>query len=57
MLSIKDNIKTLAGKVYHASSIEFSKEAGEKLEQIDKLGLNHYPICVAKTQYSIRDNP
>ncbi len=56
-LSIKDKIKTLAGKVYHASSIEFSKEAVEKLEQIDKLGLNHYPVCVAKTQYSISDNP
>lgn len=56
-LSIKDKIKTLAGKVYHASSIEFSKEALTKLEQIDKLGLNSYPVCVAKTQYSISDNP
>jgi len=56
-LTIKDKIKTLAGKVYHANTIEFSEEAIKKLEQIDKLGLNHYPVCVAKTQYSISDDP
>ena len=55
-LAIKDKIKTLASKVYHASSIEFSVEAIQKLKEIDRLQLNHYPICVAKTQYSISDN-
>lgn len=55
-LAIKDKIKILASKVYHASSIEFSVEAIQKLKEIDRLQLNHYPICVAKTQYSISDN-
>lgn len=56
-LTIKDKIKVLASKVYHANSIEFSKEAIQKFELIDKLNLNHYPICIAKTQYSISDDP
>lgn len=55
-LTVKDKIRTLASKVYHASSIEFTKEAMDKLDNIEKLGLNHYPVCVAKTQYSISDN-
>lgn len=55
-LTILEKIQTLATKVYHASKIEFSEVAQEKLKEIDRLGLNHYPICVAKTQYSISDN-
>ena len=55
-LSIKDKIKTLSSKVYHANSIEFSEQAILKLEKINQLDLNHYPICVAKTQYSIGDD-
>lgn len=55
-LTISEKIQTLATKVYHASKIEFSEVAQEKLKEIDRLGLNHYPICVAKTQYSISDN-
>lgn len=55
-LTIRDKIKVLASKVYHANNIEFSSKALEKLEEINKLGLNNYPICVAKTQYSISDN-
>ena len=55
-LSIKDKIDSLASNVYHASSVEYSEVALEKLNQIDKLGLNNYPVCIAKTQYSISDN-
>lgn len=55
-LTIFEKIKVLASRVYHASEIELSKMAQKKLEEIDRLGLNHYPICVAKTQYSISDN-
>lgn len=56
-LTVKDKIKTLAKNVYHANSIEFSMEVIDKLEKIEKLGLNHYPVCMAKTQYSISDDP
>lgn len=55
-LSIVDKIQAIAFKVYHASHVEFSEEAKQVLEKIDSLGLNNYPVCMAKTQYSISDN-
>lgn len=55
-LNIKDKIKVVASKVYHANSIEFSKEAIIKLSDIDILEINHYSVCIAKTQYSISDD-
>lgn len=55
-LSIKDKIEVLAKNVYHAGNIEYSDSSLEVLAEIDKLNLNNYPICVAKTQYSISDN-
>lgn len=55
-LTILQKVRIVATKVYHANEIEFSEVAQEKLKEIDRLGLNHYPICVAKTQYSISDN-
>jgi len=55
-LDIIDKIKVLASKVYHASSVEFSDKALYQLDMIKKLNLSNYPICVAKTQYSISDN-
>ena len=54
--SISEKIETLATKVYHASKVEYSEEATKKLDEIDRLHLNHYPVCIAKTQYSISDN-
>ena len=54
--SIKDKFEILAKNVYHAGSIKYSDEALKVLEEIDRLGLNSYPVCVAKTQYSISDD-
>ena len=54
-IKTKEKIEILARNVYHAGDIEYSNKALEKLEEIEKLNLN-YPICVAKTQYSISDN-
>ena len=54
---IEDKIKKLNRDVYNSKEIEYSDKALEKLKLIDKLGLSHLPICVAKTQYSISDNP
>ena len=54
--SIKDKFEILAKNVYHAGSIKYSDEALKVLEEIDRLGLNNYPVCVAKTQYSISDD-
>jgi len=55
-LTIKEKIYTLANKVYHATNVEFSEEAINALNKIEQLGFNQFPICIAKTQYSISDN-
>ena len=55
--SIKNKINELNRLVYNSNYVEYSELAEEKLKLIDKLGLSYLPICVAKTQYSISDNP
>ncbi len=55
-LTIKEKIKTIAEEIYGASTIEYTPKALGDLKQIDKLGLNHLPICMAKTQKSFSDN-
>ena len=55
--SIRDKISKLNKLVYNSNYVEYSGVAEEKLKLIDKLGLSYLPICVAKTQYSISDNP
>ena len=55
--SIRDKISKLNKLVYNSEMIEYSEVAEEKLKLIEKLGLSYLPICVAKTQYSISDNP
>ncbi|MFV0468892.1 MAG: formate--tetrahydrofolate ligase [Dysgonomonas sp.] len=55
--SIAEKIEKIAGKIYGAASVEFSANARKMLVQIEKLNLKHYPVCIAKTQYSFSDNP
>ena len=55
--SIRDKISKLNKLVYNSEMIEYSEVAEKKLKLIEKLGLSYLPICVAKTQYSISDNP
>ncbi len=55
-LTIKEKIKTIAEEIYGATSIEYTPKALGDLKQIDKLGLSHLPICMAKTQKSFSDN-
>ena len=55
--SIEEKIKDVAIKVYGAKDVIFSDEARVEIERIEKLGYNHYPVCIAKTQYSFSDNP
>lgn len=56
-LSIKEKIEIIAREIYHASSVLYNKEALEDIRKIEKLSLDKLPICIAKTQYSISDNP
>ena len=55
--SIEDKLNILCQKIYHGDKVIFTDEAKKKLKQIKENGYNDLPICVAKTQYSLSDNP
>lgn len=55
--SVEEKIKKVATKIYGAKEVEYSKEAKEKIERINKLGYQNLPICIAKTQFSFSDDP
>ena len=54
--SIKDKILKVAKEVYGAEGVEYTDNAIEEIEQIEKLGYGNYPVCIAKTQYSFSDD-
>ena len=54
---IKTKIEKLTTKIYGASGVEYSDEALKGIEKIEKLGYKNLPICIAKTQYSLSDDP
>lgn len=56
-LSIKDKIQTIAKEIYGATDVKYSKNAEKQIKEIEALGLHKKPICVAKTQYSLSDDP
>ena len=55
-LSIYDKIETICREIYHASNINYSDKAIEKINNIENIGMDKLPVCIAKTQYSISDN-
>ena len=55
--TIKNKIKAIATKVYGAVDVEYSQEAKNQIVRMKRLGLDKLPICMAKTQYSLSDNP
>jgi len=55
-LSINEKIEMIAEKIYHADSIVILSNAQKHIEQIEKMGLDKVPICMAKTQYSFSDD-
>jgi len=56
-LSVKDKIATICKNVYGADAVNYSKQAELDLKRIAKLGLDGLPICIAKTQKSLSDDP
>lgn len=54
---IRTKVQKMAQKIYGASSIVYTTLADKKLRQIESLGISHYPICIAKTQYSFSSDP
>ncbi|CAM2861533.1 formate--tetrahydrofolate ligase [Hathewaya histolytica] len=55
--SIKEKIVTIAREIYGADDVEFDKGALKSIKEIEDLGLDKLPICMAKTQNSLSDNP
>ncbi|APC42380.1 formate--tetrahydrofolate ligase [Clostridium estertheticum] len=56
-LSIKEKINVISKEIYGADGVEYSPSANKQIAEIEKLGLDKVPICVAKTQNSLSDNP
>ena len=54
---IRTKVQKVAQKIYGASSIVYTTLADKKSRQIESLGISHYPICIAKTQYSFSSDP
>ena len=55
--SIENKIKALAETIYGASGVQYTAAARKTIEEINALGASSLPICVAKTQYSLSDDP
>ena len=55
--SLKSKIETIAREVYGADGVEYSEVAEEQLASFEKFGWGNLPICMAKTQYSLTDDP
>ncbi len=53
---IKTKIEKIATKIYRAEGVDFSTEATEKINKIQKQGFGNLPVCIAKTQYSLSDD-
>ena len=55
--SVEEKIFTVASKIYGANKVSYTSEAKTQLKNITKLGFDKLPICIAKTQKSLSDNP
>ncbi|MFA6805903.1 MAG: formate--tetrahydrofolate ligase [Bacteroidales bacterium] len=55
--SIEDKVTQIAQKLYGAMKVEFSSKASSDIKKINELGFSNLPICIAKTQKSISDDP
>ena len=56
-LSIEEKINKVWKEIYGAGHVSFTAAAKKTLAQIEKLGFEHFPVCIAKTQYSLSDDP
>jgi len=55
--SIREKIEKIAKNIYGAEGVEFSEEAAKNIDIIEKNGYGNFPVCIAKTQYSLSDDP
>ena len=55
--SIAEKIEIIAREIYGAEGVDFTPEAQKQLAEMETLGMTETPVCMAKTQYSLSDNP
>ena len=55
--SIAEKIETIAREIYGADGVDFTDTAKKQLAEMETLGMTQTPVCMAKTQYSLSDNP
>lgn len=55
--TIQEKIHTIATEIYGASHVNFTDKANKMIKKLEELGLDKLPICIAKTQYSLSDDP
>ena len=55
--TLKNKITTIAKEIYGADGVNFAPAAAKQLAALEKLGFGNLPVCMAKTQYSLSDNP
>ena len=55
-ISLKDKIKAVATKIYGADDVTYNPAAEKMLAKIEEMGYGHFPVCMAKTQYSLSDD-
>ena len=56
-MSIEEKINAVVTKVYGGDGVDFTPAARKEMEKLQKLGFGGYPVCMAKTQYSLSDDP
>ncbi len=54
--SIKTKIEKISTEIYGAEGVEFSDEASKKIKELEEKGYKDFPVCIAKTQYSLSDD-
>lgn len=55
-LSLREKIEAIATKVYGADGVDFIGKSGAEIDTIESLGMSSFPVCIAKTQYSLSDD-
>jgi len=56
-MPVKYKIEAVATSIYGAANVNFTPEALKKIARAEELGYGHFPVCIAKTQYSFSQNP
>ncbi len=56
-LSLKEKIETVSREIYGAEGVAYSAQAKKQLQKLEELGFGKFPVCMAKTQYSLSDDP